>query len=168
MEIDEKYVQAVRDRLNEYREKSRDIDNQVERLERLQAKMYGVGSQNLSDMPKSPSPSNDRMTDMVSQKEELEQLIREDVEAQSQERKFIEDAMKHIRKSDEKAVIRMRYFDGYSWNDVRDMLFGHKEDYDEKLDSYQRRTFGVHRCALHHLAEYIYRDELLDTAISTG
>ena len=45
-------VTAVKDRLNSYRENARDIDNEIERLERLISKMSGVGAQVISDMPR--------------------------------------------------------------------------------------------------------------------
>lgn len=165
MGIDEKYVQAVIDRLEEYREKDRDIANQVERLERLEARMYGVGSQNLSSMPKAPSPTNDRVADLIDQKNELEALIREDIQLQSAERKFFEEAMKTNRSSDEKAVIRMRYFDGRSWQEVTEMLYGHKEDFDLKLDTYTRRAFATRKRAVVKIAQVVYTDESLTPAI---
>ena len=62
----------LKDRLNKYREKERDIDNQIERLERLTAKMTGVGAQVITDMPRAPGTSIDRIAVMVSEKEELE------------------------------------------------------------------------------------------------
>ena len=46
-------VAAVKERLNEYREKERDIDNQIERLVRLVTKMSSVGAQTITDMPRS-------------------------------------------------------------------------------------------------------------------
>ena len=63
--------------------------------------------------------------------------------------------MKRLRNPDEKAVIRMRYFDRASWPEVRDMLFGHKPDFDEKEETYLRRTHRVHESALVNMAKYI-------------
>ena len=44
-------VAAVKERLNEYREKERDIDNQIERLVRLVTKMSSVGAQTITECP---------------------------------------------------------------------------------------------------------------------
>lgn len=158
-------VDAIRDRLNEYRETERDIDNQIERLEHLNSKMVGVGAQVLSDMPKAPSPSNDRMADLVAQKEELENLIRTMVTSQSRERMEIESILSHLRKRDERAVIRMRYFDRSSWNEVTKMLFGSKGDFDEKADTYLRRAHRVHGDALLNMAKYIEESKEQNMAI---
>ena len=43
-------VQAVKDRLNAYKEEEREIENQTELLERLRVKLEGVGAQEISDM----------------------------------------------------------------------------------------------------------------------
>lgn len=156
---DKRYdVDAVKHRLIAYREREKDIDNQIERHELLSQKMISIGSPTLSDMPKAASPSHDKIANMVAMKMELEDSIREDVQKQSQERKEIEDILKHLKKSDEKAVIRMRYLDGVSWNDVVDMIFGGKEDFLGKEDTYLRRVHKIHGSALLNMAIYI--DEL--------
>lgn len=148
-------VDAVKHRLIAYREREKDIDNQIERHELLSQKMISIGSPTLSDMPKAVSPSHDKIANMVAMKMELEESIREDVQKQSEERKEIEEILKHLKKSDEKAVIRMRYLDGVSWNDVVDMIFGGKEDFLGKEDTYLRRVHKIHGSALLNMAIYI-------------
>ncbi len=71
-------VAAVKERLNEYREKERDIDNQIERLVRLVTKMSSVRAQTITDMPRSQGTDGDRIGKLVAEKEELEADIRSD------------------------------------------------------------------------------------------
>lgn len=158
-------VEAVKLRLTEYVENERDIDNQIERLERLTARMVGVGAQVLTDMPKAPSVTNDRMADLLGQKEELEASIRAAVTEQSAERKKIEQVLKHMRNPDERAVIRMRYLDRSSWLEVRDMMFGGKDDFLEKEETYLRRTHRIHGSALVNMAKYIAETGEQNTAV---
>lgn len=148
-------VESVKNRLVEYRERERDIDNQIERVERLEMKMTSIGSPVISDMPKAASPSHDKIGSMIAQKEELEICIREDIQKQEKERAEIEIILKQLKHSDERAVIRMRYFDGASWNDVVDMLFGGKTDFLGKEDTYLRRTHKIHGSALLNMAIFI-------------
>lgn len=148
-------VETVKQRLVEYRERERDIDNQIERVEWLDMKMTSIGSPVISDMPKGASPSHDKIGSMIAQKEELEFCIREDIKKQENERAEIEAILKKLKHSDERAVIRMRYFDGASWNDVVDMLFGAKADFLGKEDTYLRRTHKIHGSALLNMAIYI-------------
>lgn len=152
-------VEAVKARLYEYRDIAKEIDSQSERLERLKAKMYGVGAQAITDMPRTPSPDFDRTAGLIQQKEELEREIREAVERQRSEREYLEDVVKHLRRSEERTVIRVRYFDCASWNDVVDLMFGDSPDLLEKEDSYLRRVYKLHGQALYGMAKYIEEND---------
>lgn len=143
---------AVKYRLVEYREREKDIDSQTERLDRLEMKIRSVGSPTLSDMPKSPSPPQDRTTALIADKIDLENDIRQAIAEQRKEKEAIETILRKLRHSEERAVIRMRYFDGASWNDVVDMLFGGKDDFLGKEDTYLRRTHKIHGSALLNMA----------------
>ena len=143
---------AVKYRLIEYREREKDIDSQTERLDRLELKIRSVGSPTLSDMPKSPSPPQDRVTALIADKIDLENDIRQAIAEQRREKEAIETILRKLRHSEERAVIRMRYFDGASWNDVVDMLFGDKDDFLGKEDTYLRRTHKIHGSALLNMA----------------
>lgn len=160
MESEKKYdVEAVKARLYAYREMAREIENQIERLERINTKLIGVGAQSITDMPKSPSPTDDRTVELLQQKTELEEEIREVIERRKTERSFFESVIKNLRRSDERAVIRVRYIDNASWDEVVDVLFGGKEDLLEKEDIYLRRVYKLHGQALLSMAKYIRETE---------
>lgn len=159
--MDEKQydVEAVKARLYEYRDIAKEIDSQSERLERLKSKMYGVGAQAITDMPRTPSPDFDRMAGLIQQKEELEKEIKEAVERQRSEREYLEGVVKHLRRAEERTVIRVRYFDCASWNDVVDLMFGDSPDLLEKEDGYLRRVYKIHGQALYGMARYIEEND---------
>lgn len=148
-------VQAVKNRLAEYREVASEIDNQLERLDRLSEKMCSVGSPQITDMPRNPSPSNDRMMSQIVMKMELEEEVSELIRSHEEERKAIEAILKKLKKSDERAVIRMRYLDLENWSDVCFVLYGGNEGYYEKESSYMRRLMLVHGRALLAMAKVI-------------
>lgn len=151
-------VSAVKDWLIEYREKERDIDNQIERLERFIIKMTSVGAQVISGMPRTPGTTEDRIGGLMVRKEELEDAIRSDVSKQSERRKVIESILAQLRRSDERAVIRMRYIDRESWNTVAELMFGSRDDYEGKEDTYLRRVHKVHGAALQNMAQVMSED----------
>lgn len=148
-------VSAVKKRLNRYREKERDIDTQIERLERLESRLTGIGSPVISDMPKAHGAADDRLVNLIAEKDELESKIRLDIKAQNRSWHEIEDFLDMLTKSDEKAVIRVRYHDRESWSSVAKMLFGKRADYLEKEGSYLRRVHKLHGSALVNLARAI-------------
>lgn len=155
-------VQAVKSWLVEYLDNEREIDNQIERIEHLTTKMVGLGAQVISDMPKAHGASTDRMADMLSQKDELEQSVLAAIESQSRTRKKIEELLHKIRNPDERAVIRMRYMDRSSWTEVRDMMFGSKDDFDEKEETYLRRTYRIHGSALVDIAKLLEQESVAE------
>lgn len=66
----------------------------------------------------------------------------------------------------------MKYLDGFSWLDIQDVLFGNKQDYLDKEESYQRRAFKLHQDGVRELAalmgekelqeiEEFYKDEMI-------
>lgn len=154
-------VEAVKQRLIDLRDLRREIENQSERLERLETKLVGVGAQALTDMPKSPNPSNDRISDLMQQKFDLEEDIRATLEHRRRERMFFEKIIRRLKRSDERAVIRSRYLDGASWGDVVDLLYGDEEDLLEREDMYRKRVFKLHGRALLSMAQYIEDNGLM-------
>lgn len=154
-------VEAVKQRLIDLRDLRREIENQSERLERLETKLVGVGAQAPTDMPKSPSPSNDRISDLMQQKFDLEEDIRATLEHRRRERMFFEKIIRRLKRSDERAVIRSRYLDGASWGDVVDLLYGDEEDLLEREDMYRKRVFKLHGRALLSMAQYIEDNGLM-------
>ena len=147
--------EKVRRRLEEYRYDERELENQKERFERLESKMKSIGAQVITDMPRAPSQTFDKMSDYVAKKDELLQDIAEIENRHRSDRHAIEHILKRVRKPDERAVVRGRFIDDMSWDEVANMLFGERDDYLDKLDSYQRKSFLLLSCAVERMAEII-------------
>lgn len=162
--MDEKYYDsdAVKDWLLRYVETEKEIDDEIERYDALVMKIESVGAQVITDMPRSSSPTQHRMDDMIGQKDELDRRIRWLTNRQSERRKLIEDVLHHIRDSQEKTVIRAHYIDGHKWPEVRDILFARKADYDLKVETYLRRAHRIHGSALVSMARYIEESGRID------
>ena len=144
-------IQAVKKYLEAYRMADLDLDMQVERLNRLETKMYSAGSPVYTDMPKSPTHFPDKIDRLVTQKMELVKQIKEAEARQTESRKIIEQMIAGISPT-EKAVIRMRYIDGERWETVAYQIYGDREDYNDRADSYYRRTTRLHGSALINIA----------------
>lgn len=155
------YAEAIKKRLKQYMERERDIENQLERIDRMEAKLTSVGSPIFSDLPKSPSPSQQRMADLTDRKVDLEKKVAQAMERQKEERSKLEEIIDKLEVSDEKAVIRMKYFDSASWDGVLSMLFGCREDFLDKEESYRRRMYTLHGSALQNMGK-IYQEEQME------
>ena len=160
MEKKQYSVNDLKKRLKRYRDKDREIDCQIERLERMISKMAGLGSPVITDMPRSPVSSIDRMSIMLSQKDELDAEIRRDSEEQSREWNEIEKILRKLKCAEERSVIRIRYHDGEGWNTVSEMMFGGRRDYLEKEGTYLRRVHKLHGSALLNMTALIEAESL--------
>lgn len=141
-------------RLKDYVEMCKELEIQGERMERLKTKMIGVGAQVITDMPKSPSPSNDRISDLMAQKIELEDEIGELYSEIQKERRVLKKAIRSLKSADQKAVIMGRYLDGEKFKDVNALVFGGRPDFYEREESYLRIVFNLQGAALVGLAKY--------------
>ena len=148
-------VQAVKERFNDFREREKEIEYQAEAIEVLNNKLTGLGAMEITDMPRSPSPPKDRLTDLVNRKIELEEELKSIIEEQAAERKAIIKLLKKLKSADERGVIKFRYLLCLEWYDVNFSMFGAKEDFDEKEESYLRRVYNIHGRALINIATYL-------------
>lgn len=157
---------AVKAWLLEFREREKDIQEQLNRLDIIDMRITSLASPTISDMPKSTSPYQDRSAFLIATKVDLENDIKQQQEEQLRTRKEIEIVIKKLKKSEERSVIRARYLDCSfyhedklcDWNDVNSTLFGGREDFLDREDSYLRRVHKIHGAALFNLSYYI--DEL--------
>lgn len=154
---------AVKEWLLEFREREKEIQDQLQRLDVMEMRITSIGSPTISDMPKSPSPFQDRSAYMIGLKIDLEEDIKEQQSEQKRTRKEIEKIIRSLKKADERSVIRARYLDCSfyhndrlsDWNDVANSLFGDRDDYLEKEDTYLRRVHRIHGSALLNMTRYI-------------
>ena len=140
-------TQRIKDRLAAYTAMLRDIDNQLERLDRMEMTMASPPGPDLTGMPRGSGTPSDRTGMMVERKMELEEQIDRLKAEEKQERNAIEGA-----------VIRLRYFDRADWESTCGVLFGDRRDYVDRVDAYQNRTYKIHGRALLNLAAVL--DEL--------
>ena len=108
-------TQRIKDRLAAYTAMLRDIDNQLERLDRMEMTMASPPGPDLTGMPRGSGTPSDRTGMMVERKMELEEQIDRLKAEEKKERNAIEGLILQLSDPDERAVIRLRYFDRADW-----------------------------------------------------
>lgn len=101
----------------------------------------------------------DRTGMMVLRKMELEEQIEERLAEEREERAALEAMIRQVENPDERAVLRLRYFDRADWDGICAVLFSDRQDYLERIDSYQNRTYKAHGRALLRMAEILKETE---------
>lgn len=152
-------TQRIKDRLAAYTAMLRDIDNQLERLDRMEMTMASPPGPDLTGMPRGSGTPSDRTGMMVERKMELEEQIEERLAEEREERAALEAMIRQVENPDERAVLRLRYFDRADWDGICAVLFSDRQDYLERIDSYQNRTYKAHGRALLRMAEILKETE---------
>lgn len=152
-------TQRIKDRLAAYTAMLRDIDNQLERLDRMEMTMASPPGPDLTGMPRGSGTPSDRTGMMVLRKMELEEQIKECLAEEREERAALEAMIRQVENPDERAVLRLRYFDRADWDGICAVLFSDRQDYLERIDSYQNRTYKAHGRALLRMAEILKETE---------
>lgn len=152
-------TQRIKDRLAAYTAMLRDIDNQLERLDRMEMTMASPPGPDLTGMPRGSGTPSDRTGMMVLRKMELEEQIKERLAEEREERAALEAMIRQVENPDERAVLRLRYFDRADWDGICAVLFSDRQDYLERIDSYQNRTYKAHGRALLRMAEILKETE---------
>lgn len=147
-----KETDAIKQKLEHYAAFQRRIDNQIERLEYLESVMGAPSSPNLSGEPSGGGDGSSKTERQVLKKLELQQAIRDMIADEAAERKELEGMIELMPKPDEQTVIEMRYLDGAKWRQVSDALYSMEPDYEERSNTYLKRTFKLHGSALQTLA----------------
>ena len=148
----QKETDAIKQKLESYATLQRKIDNQIERLENLNATMGSPSTPNLTGLPSGGGDGTSKIERQVAKKDELEKKIRRMIMEERQLRKELEQLIEKLKNPDEQTVIEMRYIDRAKWWTVCAALYSTEPDYEEKADKYLKRTFKLHGSALQALA----------------
>lgn len=151
-----KETDEIKKKLESYAALHRRIDNQIERLENLEAVMGSISSPSFDGISGGGGDGTSKQERQVIQKVTLEETIRRMIADEDQERSELEALISEMEKPDEQTVLEMHYFDAANWWTVCAALHGSREDYDEHEQRYLKRTFKLHGSALQSLAR-IYR-----------
>lgn len=148
----QKETDAIKQKLESYATLQRKIDNQIERLENLNATMGSPSTPNLTGLPSGGGDGTSKIERQVAKKDELEKKIRRMIMEERQLRKELEQLIETLKNPDEQTVIEMRYIDRAKWWTVCAALYSTEPDYNEKADKYLKRTFKLYGSALQALA----------------
>lgn len=148
----EKPTERIRKRLDDYTALLREIDNQNERLDTIETKMAAPPGSNMTGLPSGKGSPSDRVSMIVIRKLALEEQIAKTVAMERAENAAIEAMIVQMADPDERAAIRMRYFDRYEWEDIAFALYGDRPDYTNRTAAYMNRVYKLHGRALLSLA----------------
>ena len=119
----------------------KEIKQLTETQERLSAGL--VGAVNINDMPKSNSIIYDRMAETACKMVELQYIIADKLNKAVALQVEIERAIDGLEPG-ERELLRYRYIEGLSWPRVTEKLYGDRDDFIDRFDSYRRTITNHH------------------------
>ena len=155
-------TQAVKSWLQQYREAVRASESLDARAANARARAEAARTSHLDGMPRGGGFIGDTLGAALARIDGLEQ------EAQEARAHAValygetDAAIKGISGPgwpDQRAVLQMRYLDGCQWAEIAELLFGQRDNYEERADSFLRRVHKIHGSALAALAELVPLDE---------
>ena len=154
-------IYAVKQRLIAYRNLERHSDELINKLRMLEAVMYSINVPELSDMPRGgASIDKDKIGKLVIRKEELEQEIGDALVEHNAEQAWVHKAIGGLPRWEERYVLTYRYIYGMSWKRLNQRIYGSRESFKERQESYMRRCTRAHWRAMERIADRIETGEL--------
>ena len=147
-------------RLEVYRDASIGLEYQITKLERLNARLYGLEAQNLTGMPRSNDVDTDWFAPRLFRIDEVDRELRDKVCELNRERNDLLQAISELPKAAMRNVIEMYYIDCFDWREISEVLFKSNEDYLDRKESYDRRMFRYRETALKLLLTNEQKKEL--------
>lgn len=151
-------VQSAKQWLQRYGEAARDSAALDARAANARARVEAARTSHLDGMPHGGGFAGDSLGAALARIDELE---REAQEARAHALKLYHEIDAAIKKisgpgwPDQRAVLRVRYLDLERWEGVVEVLFGQRDDYEDRQESFLRRVHKIHGSALAALAELV-------------
>lgn len=117
--------------------------NLVRTIEREEERMVAIANK-ISVAEEQAAVETLKKTKLRQLQEDIKELRTKETEQAA----AIEDVLKRMDSDSEVQIIRMRYMDALSWNEIVKIKYGKKQDFEERKDTYTRRVFSEHSRAL--------------------
>lgn len=146
-------AQLVKEWLSRYRLAVEEAEGLSERARELRAQVESARTSNLDGMPHHQPFSADRIGRVLGQIEELEQKAQAAWDSAAGIYDELQADINALTSPNLRTVLCARYLDLLTWERVTAVLFGSRENFERKSDSYLRQTFKLHGTALAELAQ---------------
>ena len=139
--------------LSRFLDNEAEIDRLLERIEGLRSQLEAPNSPALTGMPHGGGYEADRIGRALAKIEALEAQAQELLAKSRKLYREIAGAITQIKRlirkwPHRKVILELRYLDGLEWNEINQVLWSKYDDYEDRYDTYNRRTYRFHAEAL--------------------
>ena len=139
--------------LSRFLDNEAELDRLEDRIEGLRSQLEAPSSPSLTGMPHGGGYEADRIGRSLARIEALEAQHKELLAKSRLLHKEIGAAIIQIKRvirkwPPRKVILEMRYLDCLEWDEINQVLWSKYDDYDDRYDTYTRKTFRFHAEAL--------------------
>jgi len=142
----------VRDWLRAYVKNEAEIDELLEKIRYVRAKVTSIGAQEITDMPRAPLNVKDTLTEYMIRVDELERKLAEKMREHQSSKAALESVIDSMESPKYRTIITSRYIYGMEWSDVIYACYHDKPDFHAKIRAYAKRVYRDHDKALLEMA----------------
>lgn len=146
---------AMRSRLKRYVNTRKEIAYQRQRLETLREEVGFIRSPSM-DLSRSRFTDN-KQERLLIRLEEMETKLSQLIADEAEEYEALERIVCKLNNPEQRAIIRMRYFDLMEWPDIVFTMFGDRVDFITEEEDYRRRSYRIHTKAVSTMASISHR-----------
>lgn len=153
---------AVKEWLSRYADAAREVALLRARADAIRDRVASPSSPTLDGPPRSPGLEGDRLGEVIGIADVIERQVAEK-EAQAVEAyREIDATIQQIsgkHATERKFILQCRYLDRMDWPDVIFLLFGDKDDFGDREDSFTRRAYNIHKEALQDIGTILDKNK---------
>ena len=142
----------TREYLTEHRKLKRELSDEMKRLNYINLDKASLASPQVTGMPRGSSTGDPTAKDAIKSSDQEAYVYNLKLKVDAQER-VIESYIRRLGDEKYKQVIRLRYLSALDWDDILVLMYGEKNNFELKYESYKRRMYGVHRKAVDEIVE---------------
>lgn len=143
-------------RLEGYANMLKELRMQLARLERKVAALGEIGGLDYS-RGMVAAPPGDPVANEIQAIEHLREAVAEIAVREEAEHAALERIIARMANAEQRAVIRMRYFDGLDWGDIADCFYGDRTDFDIYRGEYIHILQKIHTRAVAAMAASVLK-----------
>lgn len=137
--------------LRQHLERMKEYQQEMQRLEQFNDSSLIRSPADNDGMPHASGDYSDNTALWVMRKELLEKNVSDLQRTLHESELQIENVIRGFNKANEKTVIRLRYINGLSWEEVAFFVFGDKSDYCDRVEHYKTKVQKIHGAALKNM-----------------
>lgn len=132
------------------------------RADAIRDRAASPASPTLDGMPRSPGFEGDKLGGVVGTADVIERQVAEKEAQAAEAYREIDATIQQIsgkHATERKFILQCRYLDRMDWPDVIFLLFGDKDDFGDREDSFTRRAYNIHKEALQDIGTILDKNK---------